>query len=204
MSDSGAPLEAEGVLDFWFGPIDAQGLPAEARMRRWFSGGDVDAELRGRFGALHARAVEGACDGWTATPRGTLALVVVLDQLSRNLHRGTPAMYANDARALALAEDFVATARDRALRPIERVFAYMPFMHAEAVVPQERCVQLFAALVEEAAGRQRDAIAGNLAFAVQHRDIVVRFGRFPHRNAVLGRESTPAELAFLKLPGSGF
>lgn len=198
------PVEAEAVLGFWFGPLDAQGLPDEARMRRWFSGGDVDAEIRRRFGSLHARAAEGACDGWTASPRGTLALIVVLDQFSRNLHRGTPAMYANDARAVALAEDLVAAGRDRALRPVERLFVYMPFMHAEAVVPQERCVGLLTGLVDESAGRLRDALSENLRFALLHRDIVVRFGRFPHRNAILGRDSTPEEVAFLKGPDSRF
>lgn len=173
----------EDVLTFWFADPE----------RAWKKDPAFDDELRRRFGALHAAVLRGEHDDWCATPRGVLAYVLVLDQLSRNLHRGDPRAFAGDARALTAAARAVDAGQDRALAPIERGFLYMPFMHSEALADQERAVALFAALGEPF-----------LPFAVQHRDIVARFGRFPHRNAVLGRESTPEEREFLTQPGSSF
>jgi uncharacterized protein (DUF924 family) len=175
----------DDVLGFWFGQ------PPE----RWFRKDPVfDQEIRARFTALHGELGLGEHDDWLATPRGRLAAIIVLDQFSRNMFRDTPGMFDSDARALAIALEGLARGDDRALGDAERQFFYMPLMHAEDLACQDRCVELFAA-----AGN-----ANALRFAELHRDIVRRFGRFPHRNALLGRSSTPEEVEFLTQPGSSF
>lgn len=176
------------VLDFWFADDPAQFRDA------WFCADPTfDAECRARFGVVLDAARVGALEAWTDTPRGTLALVIVLDQFSRNIHRATPDAYAGDTRALALAREAVARGDDRHLGPMERIFLYLPFEHAESLAEQDVSVRLF------------EAIGGKAAEAARrHRDVIRRFGRFPHRNATLGRESTAAELAYLAEPGSGF
>jgi uncharacterized protein (DUF924 family) len=198
-------LGFEEVLDFWFGELDAQGAADAAHVARWFAKDEAfDAECRARFGAVHQAIVEGAREAWLETPRGRLAYVIVLDQLSRNMFRGTPRMFAFDAQALDAAAAGVERGDDRALASVERGFLYMPFMHAEDLEAQSRCVALFTALRDEAEGPRRSRLESNLDFAERHRAIIARFGRFPHRNAVLGRASTPEELAFLEEPGSSF
>lgn len=188
-----ATATPDALLSFWFGPLDAAGRADDAHRERWFrKDPGFDAALRERFGALHAEVAAGAHERWLATPRGRLAHVIALDQLSRNLHRDTPRAFENDARALAVALEGLEHGVDRVLGPDERSFLYMPLMHSEDLAVQERCVALFADSPE------------NLSFAEAHRDIVRRFGRFPHRNAVLGRASTPEEQEFLRGPGSSF
>lgn len=195
----------QALLDEWFGVLSADGLPAPERSRRWFQGGAAfDELLRERFGALHAQAAAGGLTEWEATPEGALAVILLLDQLSRNLGRGTPAMFVNDPRALALAERMVAAGDDAALPLVHRSFVYLPFMHAESLAAQDRCITLMQSLVEQAAPAARPTFELNVKFAHAHRDIVARFGRFPHRNATLGRASTEEELAFLQEPGSSF
>jgi uncharacterized protein (DUF924 family) len=180
------------VLDFWFGPPPLQTRDA------WFRKSDAfDAEVRERFGATLEAALAGGVDGWAGTPRGALAAVIVLDQFTRNAFRDTPRAFAGDARALALARRLAYTAQDRTLAPLERWFAYMPFEHSESLVDQYESVRLFRALAEA-------GLAEPLPWAERHLDVVRRFGRFPHRNALLGRVSTPEELAFLQQPGSRF
>jgi uncharacterized protein (DUF924 family) len=181
------------LLEFWFG---APGAPEHDQPRKlWFERNDAfDAGLRERFGADHARACAGGCDGWAETADGALALVLLLDQLSRNLHRGQPEAFANDAHARDVVRHALERGFDQAVAPVRRLFFYMPLMHSEELADQERSIALIAALP---AGPGRDS---NLASARQHRDIVARFGRFPHRNLVLGRPSTPAETAFLATP----
>lgn len=171
------------VLRFWFADPD----------RWWVKDPAFDAEIRDRFGALHAAIERGEHEAWLDTPRGALAYVIVLDQFSRNIFRGTPGMFAADARALAATNAAIARGHDAALSPQERGFLYMPLMHSEALADQDRSVALFGALG-----------TGQLDYAERHRDIVRRFGRFPHRNAILGRASTPEELEFLTQPGSSF
>lgn len=196
---------AEEVLAFWFGDLDADGLAATDRAERWWRGSAAfDDEIRGRFGAEHAAVAAGRRAGWRATARGRLAEVVVLDQLSRNLFRETARMYAWDATALALAERALALGDAARLATDECAFLYMPFMHSESLADQARCVALFEALAASRSGRARERIENNLRFAVAHLEVVARFGRFPHRNALLGRPSTPEEEAFLKQPGSSF
>jgi uncharacterized protein (DUF924 family) len=189
----------DDVLAFWFG---APGTPAHGQLRNeWFNGGAAfDEEIAQRFGSLVSQAVAGGLREWDlAGPRGVLARIIVLDQFTRNTGRGTPAAFAGDTLALDAARTLVASGADRTLGPAERAFAYMPFMHAEDAEAQERCVQLFAELAA-----QEPAFNGSLDYAHRHRGIIARFGRFPHRNEILGRASTADEAAFLQLPGSRF
>jgi uncharacterized protein (DUF924 family) len=198
-------LNPDDVLDFWLGPLDEEGLADDAHSARWWQKNpDFDETLRQRFAVAHAQAVAGRFDGWTSTPRGRVALVVLLDQFSRNMFRGRPGMFAADAQARELSLAGIDAGEDRVLVTDERVFLYLPLMHSEDLGLQERSVTLFEGLSAQASGRARDRISNNLRYAVAHRDIVARFGRFPHRNAVLGRPSTPEELEFLRQPGSSF
>jgi uncharacterized protein (DUF924 family) len=138
------------------------------------------------------------------TSRGRLALILLLDQLPRSIHRGTPEAFAQDAAARQVADSGLAAGADRLLRPIERLFFYLPFEHSEDLADQHRSVRLFRELGESVLESQRDVFSGFLDYAVRHREVIERFGRFPHRNRILGRESTPEELAFLEEPGSSF
>ncbi|HEY1392981.1 MAG TPA: DUF924 family protein [Methylibium sp.] len=192
------PSAASEVLDFWFG---TPGSPDYLQPRKaWFSKNlDFDAEIRERFGSRIEAAIAGALDAWTATPPGALARILLLDQFTRNSWRDTPRTFAGDAQALAAARAMVATGQDLQLPPVQRGFAYLPYEHAEDLAAQDESVRLFTALAQQAPDQAED-----LDYAHRHREIVRRFGRFPHRNAILGRTSTPEELAFLKQPGSSF
>lgn len=185
-------MTAEAILDFWF-----QGDPAVWRPAWFTRDRNFDAAIRARFADLVPEGQRGACDDWAGTAEGALALVILLDQFPRNLYRGTSRAFAADARARAVAQ--VATLRrlDRALTPVQRVFLYLPFEHSESMTDQERSVSLFEAL----SGPGLDQVAD---YARRHRDVIARFGRFPHRNAALGRVSTAEELAYLAEPGAGF
>jgi uncharacterized protein (DUF924 family) len=188
---------AADVLSFWFG------TPGEAHFGKarpeWFRrDAAFDSEIGARFGDLHGELAAGGAQSWLADPRTTLAYVIVLDQFSRNLYRDDPRAFASDPLALRAAQHGVDRAFDRELSPIERPFLYMPFMHSERLVDQDRCVQLFETLARE------DPSADNLSFALRHREIVARFGRFPHRNRTLGRQSSAEEEAFLREPNSSF
>lgn len=195
----------EQVLEFWFGELDASGRAKPEVAKRWFQGGPAfDRAVRDQFLSVHAAVAAGGHEDWLTTPRGRLALVIVLDQFSRNMFRGTPASFARDGRALELSFDGIARGDDKKLRTDERTFLYMPLMHSEKLAVQERCVDLFATFGDSLAEDARDAVTRNLDYAVRHRDIIRRFGRFPHRNAILGRASTPEEAEFLKQPGSSF
>lgn len=190
---SAQPHSPEAVLDFWFG------TDGQARAE-WFRKDDAfDRLIAGRFGALVERALAGELRDWEAQPASALALILLLDQFTRNIFRGTPRAFAGDALALAAARALVASSGDAALPPLGRSFVYLPFEHAEDLAAQHEAVRLFSAL--EASAPQAK---GMLEYALRHRDIVARFGRFPHRNAILGRESTPEEIAFLREPGSSF
>jgi uncharacterized protein (DUF924 family) len=198
-----ADPRADEILAFWFG-----GSPADRR--RWF-GKDAafDAEIRAKFAADVERAAAGELAAWANDPRGALALVILLDQFPRNLHRGSPAAFAHDATALAVARAAMTLGHDAALPPVERAFLYMPLMHAEDREVQRDCAAAFHRLADDAAAAGASADdTGYLRMAAdyadQHAAIVERFGRFPHRNAVLGRASTAEELAFLTEPGSSF
>jgi len=188
---------ARDVLDFWFG---APGSPARGRTRDvWFrKDAAFDDAIRARFGAAVEKAIEGGFAGWDATADGALAHVLLLDQFTRNIFRDTPRAFAGDARALAIAETAIVRGFDRALDPFGRWFLYLPFEHAEDPDVQRRSLALFGALAQDTGD------ASPLEWAQRHADVIFRFGRYPHRNAILGRASTPEEEAFLALPGSRF
>ena len=188
----------QAVLDFWFLPEDHPGNGAYRVA--WFRKDDAfDAAIRAGFGADVEAALSGAaCQG---TARALLARIVLLDQFTRNIFRNTARAFAGDAQALALARMLVAAGRDKNLSAWQRWFAYLPFEHSESLLDQERSVALFAGLCREV---QNDAFNTAYDYAVRHREVIARFGRFPHRNAILGRESTAAEIAFLDQPGSSF
>ncbi|HPE02422.1 MAG TPA: DUF924 family protein [Burkholderiaceae bacterium] len=190
------PPPAQAVLDYWFDPADVRSAGGARRV--WFEKSEqTDAEIRARFGALVEAALAGSLDDWADTAHGALALVVLLDQFPRNLHRGTAAAFAGDGRALALARRMVQRGWDRELSLEQRWFAYLPFEHSEHPEDQRESLRLFAGLAH-------DGLAEPLVWAERHAEVIARFGRYPHRNAVLGRTSTPAEVDYLKQPGSGF
>lgn len=192
------PLPAQAVLDFWFDGDDGR---SRGQLRpEWFRKDPrFDHRIASRFGLWLEQALAGGLQDWAVTPTGTLALILVLDQFSRNVHRGSPRAFAGDARALALARALVSAGEDRHLSSLQRWFVYLPFEHAEDTAAQDESVRLFTALATEDA-RLVDA----LDYAHRHREVILRFGRFPHRNAVLGRASTPEEAAYLAQPGAGF
>ena len=186
---------------FWFGAPDEP----LANEKLWFRRDDAfDAELRARFGDDLERALRGELEDWKESPHGLVALVVLLDQLSRNIHRGTPRAFAGDARALEVSLEAQARGVDLALSPAERWFLYMPMMHAEDRDIQRRSVEAFERLAASTTGELQQRLVGVLDYAAQHRDVVERFGRFPHRNIILGRTSTADEIEFLQQPGSSF
>jgi uncharacterized protein (DUF924 family) len=192
-------MTPQDVLDFWFGePGSAQ---AGQPRREWFVKNDVfDDIVRDRFGATIAQALAGGLREWDEQgPQGTLARILVLDQFTRNAHRDTPLSFAGDALALAAARSLVDADADKHLPPLQRAFVYMPFEHAEDAYMQERAVELFGVLAAEHPGFDE-----MLDYAHRHRGVIARFGRFPHRNAILGRASTPEEEEFLRQPGSRF
>jgi uncharacterized protein (DUF924 family) len=190
---------AKALLDAWF-----EGDPSVARAAWFRVDRAFDERLRATFGATVERAIAGDFEGWRGTPEGTIALVLLLDQLPRNLFRGTPRAFAGDARARAIAGDAIARGVDASLPIMARTFFGMPLQHAEDRALQDEGVRYFERLLAEAPEASRAPVASGLDYARRHRDIVARFGRFPHRNATLGRESTPEEIAFLKTPGSSF
>ena len=197
--------EARQVLEFWFGELDDQGrAPAEHAARWWKKDPAFDQLLRTKFGQLHREIAAGQHESWRKQPWSRLAYVVVLDQFSRNMLRDTAGMFAHDARALGAALGAIQQGLDRSLPKDPRTFLYMPLMHSEQREHQDHCVELFLAMAEEHQGELRQSILKNHRFAVMHRDIVARFGRFPHRNAILGRDSSAEELAFLEQPNSSF
>lgn len=199
----------EDVLCFWFGrpprarfgARDALWLPT--RIPCW--GGhwanrvlDVDGIVRRYFGDLHERASRGELDSWCDAPPGRLALIILLDQLSRNIHRGTPRAFAQDAQALPIVEAALDAGEDRLFNPLARSLLYLPLMHHEDLELIDRCVALYEAAHSEASGVAKVVLGVELASGRRHRDIVARFGRYPHRNDILGRSSTEEERAFLQ------
>lgn len=174
------------VIDFWFNELQAQD---------WFQGGDkLDAEIKARFSQLHAKAIVGELFEWRVTASGRLAEIIVLDQFSRNIYRNQPQAFASDPLALVLAQEAVAQGAAQHLMSEQTPFLYMPFMHSESTLIHQQAVTLY----------QQLGNANSLDFELRHKAIIDRFGRYPHRNAILGRQSTDDELAFLQQPGSSF
>lgn len=194
------------LLAFWFGDEADDVLRATRQAPLWWGkSSETDALLASRFGEQAEAAAEGCLAHWADLPSGRLALILLLDQLPRNIHRGTPAAFAQDPLARDLCLKGLSIGADKSLSPLERVFFYLPLEHAESREQQARSVALFEALAAEQAGTPAQAtFAGFTDFARRHQVIIERFGRFPHRNDILGRTSTPEEAAFLQQPGSGF
>lgn len=185
------------MLEFWFGTDPAR--YAERGKSLWFvKRADVDEEIRRRFGTLHNRAVNGELDNWCETAEGCLALVIVLDQFSRNLYRDSPQAFAADAKARDIASCAIDRGLDSKLAPLQRGFLYLPFEHSEALADQQRALQLFESL------REFPETAEMARYAQLHYDVIKRFGRYPHRNGIVGRASTQDEIEFLSQPGSSF
>jgi uncharacterized protein (DUF924 family) len=179
-------MQAQDILHFWFEELSDQ--------QRFVKDAALDATMRERFGAVLQAASRGELFKWRTTPQGRLAEIIVLDQFSRNIHRDTAAAFAQDAQALTLAQELVASGQDYVLDAGRRSFAYMPYMHSESPLIHAQALALFS----------QAGLEGSLSFEQRHKAIIDQFGRFPHRNAILGRTSTAEELVFLSQPGSSF
>jgi uncharacterized protein (DUF924 family) len=189
-------VQPRDVLDFWFDPAHAA---------HWFAkDAAFDEQIRRRFAVAADDAAQGRLDAWASNPADWLALLILLDQFPRNLHRGDARAWAADVKAQRIALSGLAGGFDQALPPLQRVFAYLPLEHAEDMGLQQRAVTLFEALHAQAPVAGRARFAEFLDYARRHREVIARFGRFPHRNAVLGRDSTAAEREYLAQPGAGF
>jgi len=179
-------INEQTVLDFWFSELSPK--------QWWVKDPQLDREIERRFGAVHAAACAGELYHWRVSARGRLAEIIVLDQFSRNIYRDSGRAFAADPLALVLAQEAVVADADAGLAVSECLFLYMPYMHSESLLIHDEALRLFA----------RPGLEDNLNFDHRHRDIIARFGRYPHRNALLGRESTAEELEFLQQPGSSF
>lgn len=179
-------MDYQSVLQFWFEEIEPK--------KWWVKDPAFDQLLRERFGKLHAQAARGELFAWRKTAEGRLAEIIVLDQFSRNIFRDTPAAFAQDVLALVLAQEAVVAGADKSLPEKQCSFLYMPFMHSESLAIHDVAVKLFS----------KPGLEGNLDFEMKHKVIIEKFGRYPHRNEILGRASTAEELEFLKQPNSGF
>ncbi|MGE3953827.1 MAG: DUF924 family protein [Parachlamydiales bacterium] len=200
-----AKVTQEEVLRYWLGPLDGPtDFPVHKAQIWWMKDPEVDADIRQKFGAAVEAAARGEYDHWTATPRGRLALIILLDQFTRNLNRDKGEAFANDEKALRLAMEGIARGEHTRLYPVERAFLYLPLEHAEDPYYQERSVDLFEQLAREVDPEIRAPFESFLDYARQHKVIIDRFARFPHRNRPLLRDSTQAEVAFLREWGNPF
>ncbi len=200
-------LNPQEVLDYWFGALDpdSEMIPDKAR-QLWFQKSDAtDQHIIEHFGDHIARAAAGAYDHWLDDPESRVAFVVLIDQFSRNAHRGSPLSWAFDAKCREVVREAYNNGHYDAVHPAKRVFLLLPLEHAEDLALQEECIERFEALADSRESEEaREFYRSWIEWAVKHRDIIARFGRFPHRNEIIGRESTPEEIEFLKQPGSGF
>jgi uncharacterized protein (DUF924 family) len=202
---------AHELLLFWFGPRPYTATRVQHHSRLWFGQPDApevtpqtDELIRERYGELTLIAERGGLTAWESSPRRRLALILLLDQFSRNIYRGSARAFAQDLRALSLTVSGMQFGADATLDPVERLFFYMPLMHAESLDVQEESLAAFRRLLEEAPAELRPTFEGSLQFAVMHRSVIERFGRFPHRNRVLDRESSRGELEWLASEGKTF
>ena len=199
--------EISGVLRFWFGDLREGELPdKEKQMAWWIKSGEFDDLVRRRFEKYVLLAEKGDLSHWLKTPLGTIAFIIVVDQFPRNIYRDTPGAFSRGALALRACLEGIEKGFDQGLHPMHRVFFYLPLMHSEDPEIQRLSVEKYSALENEYAPHPeiRETLACSTDFAGRHFDIIKRFGRYPHRNSVLGRESTPEETEFLKEPGSSF
>jgi uncharacterized protein (DUF924 family) len=202
--------EARSVRDFWFGPLPMSAEALNRRLRFWYGDDSAefrqrrDAEIFRRFGGLLERAARGELDAWADGPRRRLSLIILLDQFPRNMFRGTARAFAYDAQALALTLSGMQSAADAALDVVERIFFYMPLQHAESLEVQDESVAAYRRLLSEAPEELSGSFSSALRSAENHRAIIEQFGRFPHRNRMLGRESTSEEEQWLNSGGDSF
>ena len=186
------------VLEFWFERPATTSEEYGRKIRRWYMGGPaLDTQIRERFGALVERALAGELEDWAQTTRGRLALILLLDQFTRSIYRDDPRSYAGDAKAQALSVEALDRGLDHELSIEERHFLMMPLMHAEDLSLQERAIVTITAIASDAAEHQKQGLGMGVEQSRKYRDVIARFGRFPHRNALLGRDSTPEEKQFL-------
>lgn len=174
------------ILKFWFEEID--------HSLWWAKNDEFDQRIREKLAVIHAKAIHCELFDWRKDAEGRLAEIIVLDQFSRNLFRDSPLSFANDSLALALSQEAISVGADQELSPIQKSFLYMPFMHSESLIIHENAMDLF----------KKNGIQSNLDFEIKHQEVIKKFGRYPHRNKILNRASTIAEIEFLKQPGSGF
>jgi len=197
--------QINAILEFWFGQLDPSGHVSEEFSKRWWKKSDsFDKEISTRFKTLLEEAAQGKLNQWAESAPGCLALIILLDQFSRNIYRNSEKSFEQDAHALHLAKKMIESGSDKTLHPLERVFIYTPFEHAENKEAQKKCLDYFQELLNEAPPKRKKEFERYLDYAVRHKKIVDQFGRFPHRNEILGRTSTPEEIEFLKKPGSKF
>lgn len=196
---------SEDILSFWFGETGKDGFSVPEQSKKWWQKDpDFDQLITSKYEQTYEQLVETQATSWLDTPRKRLAALIVLDQFSRNMFRDTAKMYAADDLARQLVHEGLSLGVDKVLSAQERVFFYMPMMHSESLEEQELCIELFKGLADELDGESAERIHNNVEFAIKHRDIVAKFDRFPHRNDILNRTSTPEEVEFLKQPGSSF
>jgi uncharacterized protein (DUF924 family) len=192
------PVEAQSVLDYWFGTAGSAEYATQREM--WFRKDEAfNRDIAQRFGPLIERALRGELEDWASTPSGALAQILLLDQFTRNTMRDTPRAFAGDARALKAAITMVGRGQDESLLPVQRTFIYTPFEHSEDMAMQDEAIRLFSRLTQAAPDMRSYG-----EYAVRHRAVIARFGRFPHRNNILRRQSSPEEVDFLREPGSRF
>jgi len=195
----------EAVLEFWFGDASESHAAVAARREIWFGGSpSFDERIRELFGVLPPRAQRGELDSWREAARSSLALVLVLDQFPRNLYRGSAQAFAYDPLGIEVALAAIESRFDAELGPLEATFLYMPLEHSEDIELQDRCVALFEGLLARAPANQQEQFDLSLSFAIRHREVIRRFGRFPHRNAALARHSTNEERSYLESDGDPF
>lgn len=193
------------VLDFWFQPGSMDQPTIDSRMDRWFTADAVtDAVIRTEFGPMVDRASKGQLDSWTGTPEGRLALILLLDQFRRHIYRGTPKAFSRDPHALKLCVEGAMQGEYKSLTPLQQAFFFMPLQHAESLKIQERSAKIYAGLVGNVSDTLKATFATFAQFAELHHDIIESFGRFPHRNKVLGRENTAEENEYLDSGGPAF
>jgi len=198
-------LSPQKILDFWLGPLpDASFFPTEKVKTWWKTDEKLDQEIRNEFAQDIQSAMEGKLDHWLDESRSCLALIILLDQFSRNMYRGTPQAFAQDEKARSACRFALEKGYDNKIYDVEKWLLYMPLMHSEDREDQKKSLECFKHLVENCLPALQMAVAGSYDYAVRHTKIVEKFGRYPHRNKILGRTSTPDEIEFLKQPHSSF
>lgn len=195
----------EDILDFWFGYFPTEYSSDDSRVDMWFTNGSAyDGEIFTKFGQIYSRAIEGECDHWQDTQRGCLALIILLDQFSRHIHRGTAEAFAQDIKAQEICIEGMISGYDQLLHPVERSFFYLPLEHAENLEHQDLSVRAFERLAEDVIEKYRSPYEMGLEYAKKHHFVIKQFGRFPELNEILERESTEEEIEFMQIPEYSF